>query len=423
MLSAAYAAMFANGRADHISAPPDCSTGNCTWSGPYVTLGVCSKCYDITSSIQQQCVEYDSSDSMRRNANSSVDRSIQYKDINCTYSLPNGLAVTNKADSATTLQVLGFVPESPQHAADTIHFSELQTPLAIMVLLNATMGDGDARLVSPVLQSSLATECALQYCVKKYNGSVSLGKLDETLIDTFYDESAQFEDKIVVHVEGTHRSDKYLTLRPPTSWLANANHTDTSFGVCKLAHQNLQLIFASSDTCTETSSAVSNCPQTIFDGNVYASSEYIKGVHDIPKHIYRLNFTGIETMMENVALGFTSAMRTSKSAIYPTANAPFQGEARVSVVIAHVRWGWITAPTTLLVLTLIFMLLTAWETRRRGAMLWKGSSLPAFYYPLTSEGRSQLTEVAGPRELENTASAMKVRWQMTENGMRLVKVD
>ena len=169
MLSAVYAGIFANDHADQLSVSPECGTGNCTWNSPYVTLGVCSKCYDITSSIQQRCVPITDSNVT------------QYDDIDCTYSLPHGLKIHGyETGGGTQLEIRGSPSDNTTEG--TIHFSGLQNPLAIMYLLNITTPHTGPE---PVFNSSFAAECALQYCVKKYNGSVSLGKLNETLIDTF----------------------------------------------------------------------------------------------------------------------------------------------------------------------------------------------------------------------------------------------
>lgn len=409
MLSAVYAGIFADDHANQLSVSPDCNTGNCTWPS-YATLGVCSECYDITSSIQQECV---------LSPDGNVDNSIQQESPNCTYRLPHGLTV-NSNDTyfgGIVLQVRGMpFLNSPKQ---TIHFTNLTNPVAIIALLNTTIYGG-------VLNSSFAAECALQYCVKKYRGSVTLGKFDETLIDTFFNESAGFERSVDLNLDRWTMKASYLSIQPPTSWLGNASliNSSSSFTVGDQAHQNLRYIFDSSDTCNYISPRTSNCPTTIFDGNVSeTSSGSIETPYDIPRRLYSMDFDGITTVMANIAHGFTSAMRESKSTYFPNNNKPSSGEAKSDVVIARVRWGWFAVPATLLILTLVFMLLTAWETRRRHAMLWKTSTLPAFYYPLTKDGRSQMTDVASPRQMENTANALKVKWQMTESGMRLVKVD
>lgn len=409
MLSAVYGGLFASDHASQLSVTPDCSTGNCTWTEPYATLGVCSKCYDITSSIQEQCAPIPNN------------TATEYGDVHCNYSLPHGLEIDGSVTTGTSMQVRGMPWYNTTEG--TVNFKTLRYPLAIMYLLNVTTPPSGN---SSVATSTFAAECALQYCVKKYNGSVSVGKLNETLMDTFFNESAQFDSTAEFNVSGYMQTDEYLSIQPPSTWLAGVSNMNSSFTVSASGHSNLKPVFITSDICSNEATDP-GCPLSIFDGNVTAteteSGPSLRTISDIPRHIYNLNFTGIEHMMENLAHGLTTAMRTSKNTLFPDANTPLSAIALTNKVIAKVRWGWFAVPATLLVLTLVFMLLTAWETRRRRAMLWKGSSFPAFYYPLTMDGRSQITDVASPRVMENTANAMKVKWQMTGSGMRLVKVD
>lgn len=49
MVGAAYTGVYAQNNPFLVT--PDCTTGNCTWIEDYTTLGVCSKCYDVTDQI------------------------------------------------------------------------------------------------------------------------------------------------------------------------------------------------------------------------------------------------------------------------------------------------------------------------------------------------------------------------------------
>lgn len=49
MVGAAYTGVYAQNNPFLVT--PDCPTGNCTWIHDYTTLGVCSKCYDVTDQI------------------------------------------------------------------------------------------------------------------------------------------------------------------------------------------------------------------------------------------------------------------------------------------------------------------------------------------------------------------------------------
>lgn len=40
-----------------INVKPDCMTGNCTFSGPYSSLAVCSSCFNVTKYIEQTVID------------------------------------------------------------------------------------------------------------------------------------------------------------------------------------------------------------------------------------------------------------------------------------------------------------------------------------------------------------------------------
>ena len=50
MFAAVYYGLY-NYYGDQFLVNPTCSTGNCTWSGGYTSLGVCSRCSDVTTLI------------------------------------------------------------------------------------------------------------------------------------------------------------------------------------------------------------------------------------------------------------------------------------------------------------------------------------------------------------------------------------
>lgn len=277
MRSAVYAGLFSDDHADQLSVSTDCETGNCTWTSPYATLGICSNCYAITSSIQEQCSPVPDS------------TIIEYEDINCTYSLLHGLQIKGYALSGTQMQVRGLPYYNTTEGM--VHFKTVQNPLAAMYLLNITVPGPGSR---PVAISSFAAECALQYCVKRYNGNVSVGKLNETLMDTFFNESALFDSTAEFNASGYMQSGTYLFIQPPSIWLGNASNIDSSFTVSASGHKNLKPVFITSDICSSEGTPP-GCPLTIFDGNVSASDtetgSSLSTISDVSRRIYNPNFT------------------------------------------------------------------------------------------------------------------------------------
>jgi hypothetical protein len=135
--------------------------------------------------------------------------------------------------------------------------------------------------------------------------------------------------------------------------------------------------------------------------------------------MYSLTSEQLRLAMASVATSMTSLMR--RTAVLGVPPAPALGQAYKSVPFVAVKWVWIAVPSILLGLAFIFLLLTALSSAKQESKLWKGSSLAAFYHPLTSEGRERLGAAKEPRHLAMIAEDLNVRWTRTERGWRFVK--
>jgi hypothetical protein len=102
---------------------------------------------------------------------------------------------------------------------------------------------------------------------------------------------------------------------------------------------------------------------------------------------------------------------------------PAVGTVRQGVPFVLVRWQWITLPCALQLLTLVFLVGTMVDSARRGAMVWKSSSLTTFYHPLTHDGRTKLGTTMHPRDMEMTATEMIVRWERRTMAINWCRVE
>lgn len=137
--------------------------------------------------------------------------------------------------------------------------------------------------------------------------------------------------------------------------------------------------------------------------------------NDIVNLMYGQNLSSLPTMMSNLAKSMTKNIRNADT------SHPAVGTVRQGVPFVLVWWQWITLPCALQLLTLVFLVGTMVDSVRRGAMLWKSSSLATFYHPLTHDGRTKLGATMHPRDMEMTAAEMIVRWERTDHGYRLVQ--
>ncbi|KAK1917399.1 hypothetical protein P3342_000112 [Pyrenophora teres f. teres] len=88
--------------------------------------------------------------------------------------------------------------------------------------------------------------------------------------------------------------------------------------------------------------------------------------------------------IERLATAITNRIRSSISKEMVT------GQAFFTEKYVTVRWGWLTFPLLLLVLSLLFLVSTIIKTSKDNN-IWKSSSLPTLIYSLPKETQGQFT--------------------------------
>lgn len=123
-----------------------CSTGNCTWEG-YSSLGVCSRCSDLTSRLTKNCVPKPGIDPPGVTG--------------CDVSLPNGFNLGGVEGSRYNLMAMNtsFQP---------LVYTNYTSPIAVVQSITAY----DTFFVNSTTPIN-ASECALVPCVLKYTNSTA----------------------------------------------------------------------------------------------------------------------------------------------------------------------------------------------------------------------------------------------------------
>ncbi|KIV87611.1 hypothetical protein PV11_03145 [Exophiala sideris] len=155
-----------------------CPTGNCTWPEAYTSLGFCSQCYNITTSLKPACgTEPVSTLDSSGNITGYIDAPY------CNYTLPNGLEliglpsinVTDLVISGSRNNTVNFPDPATVSVLTTIQGSWESSPPQWENMLahhnDTTESEG--------LISWDATECGLFYCAQKFNTTIVEGTLDE----------------------------------------------------------------------------------------------------------------------------------------------------------------------------------------------------------------------------------------------------
>jgi hypothetical protein len=143
-----WAALYASdSNADWATPSFHCDTGNCTWYG-YQSLGVCSRCADISSQLQKSCTP--------------APADLTNTTTGCDILLPNGFGLGGPTRNRTNLMAMStdFGP---------LVYGNYSNPLAVIQAIGAY---DDTRFVNSSSQVN-ASECVLFPCVILYNTAVS----------------------------------------------------------------------------------------------------------------------------------------------------------------------------------------------------------------------------------------------------------
>jgi hypothetical protein len=381
MLGAIYTGIFDTESKFDVN--PICPTGNCTWT-PYTSVGVCSKCVDTTSTVSKSCSTYDYATSYDDNGSIASNSSIAY----CNYTLPDG------GPSLSGLGIEGNIALNTSNAIDdptmnissSTSFQGMAEPISV---LNAIQGNWKPGSNTYELSLTGAAQCALFFCVNRYEANVTKGVLYETLLSTWHNDSAT-----IFQAGGSMDN---IHLKPPSS-IINGSASDSEFIVSSFSAQALSFQL-----------------RNMWVGNISSTGSGYSSSTDIVDMMYLRQISSLPSLMSNLAKSMTKNMRNADT------SQPAIGTVRQDVPFVLVRWQWIALPCALQLLTLVFLVGTMADSARRGAMLWKSSSLATFYHPLTHDGRAKLGTVMHPRDMEKTAAEMAVKWERTDHGYRLVQ--
>jgi hypothetical protein len=259
---------------------------------------------------------------------------------------------------------------------------------------NAYNGDRAASY----LNNATSFECALYPCVRLYNATVANGTFREHIIDTYQNGTATTSMSEVAFAYPN------LTLTIPDTWrlIEKAPRTFTVSGSgWKGIHAQFLKLWNANVTGESTSPKVQD--------RMLPSS-------DVAQTIFGLDDIGIQKTFDNLAQSMTTNIRQAGSEFA-------EGIAYQSLPYVSVQWGWMALPALLLVIAFILLASTISRTKRKGTQLWKGSSLAAFYHPLTGEGREKVAEARDIRQLEKVAEDINVKWTKTNKGWRLIPVE
>lgn len=353
---------------------PQCPSGNCMWQ-PYYALDICTSCRSTTEEVVFRNLTY--SGWVSANADCNYPRGSCYNPYsgtmvaNWTWEIKprygNGWIVTSSATTfssvgaqmATTDITIGrkvVWPLNFEVLDDGSWNTSVRTPqsFAGIHVPVASIGFAEFEVDEFVPKLNRSLECALTYCVKQFNRTVTQGVLESDVVSTHYGS-----------VTGNSTESRGSGLLWSTI-VNGTNFSSSSIGYGAIATM-VDFLLGNATHVYNGGCGINqpDClPKQVDNAGIYAShADAWQGI-DLTEDFSAL-LKNTESMMSQI--------------IQQYGNDSILGDNTVSKQFVIVRWPWITLPATIVLLGLLILVLTVLESWRSQAPSWKSSLLPLLY--------------------------------------------
>ncbi|KAH7113751.1 hypothetical protein B0J11DRAFT_619199 [Dendryphion nanum] len=403
---------FGNGtRAD---IPVSCPTIRCEWE-PYQTLGYCSACADVSHLLDFGCLT--TQNDWTSNTNGSFVHPVIYPNATmCGYffnissespTLMSGYLL-DPITSRVEEYLLGRIMPTLNFHKDTIifdgsiNFKSLRNPVIDIIVVGAA--DGTVHSVRQNM-TPIAHECILSLCVKTIKSSYNWASYTEEVIQTSFNntpgpfpwtsKSVMMEGKNATYTE--YHED--IMINAP-----KINQTSTQpFGMSRAVAYNVlnifQDIFPSFYTAGGNNQSLLLFRETTFTTG-YPRLRVLKNNPWISPN-------NITHHMERLAIGMTNHLRSYGANMNTTEGLAFERE-----IFVRVQWAWLSLPLFILLLSLIFLIATVYQTAKDkdNIGVWKSSALATLVYGGVLEDiKSQMRDSVSIGTPRTKAKKMRAR--------------
>ena len=463
--------LTANQTTDTWAAEFLCSTGNCTWT-PYTSLGVCSRCNDISEGIQvsvgeaQWCTE---------NSRGGCDPAVTIIWKDTTIHTGEGvvpytshflrtpfsdLTLSNwqhqkydgsRCPMCETATVVANTVLSPEM---TVSFQNLSTMIIAWTYLaaNASFADGKTTWQdTPVT----AHECSLYLCSQVLQSRVENGKLHEEVLAKWAERGPVpiNESGITVQIAQERETGVPFSNQSLVDWLltqGDDNYLPGEENLSKAGNSTIQIRIPRSELKANRKIAkvapqlagllpddnlVFNVSRATMGSLVRYLAIDLSGLGRLNSTtsnqlIYPPDFFGnyqagtgpppplvnvlgesenITATFANIAASMTKFMRDTARSSSDSSLAPIQrGDTQTWVIHIRVKWGYLIFPATVLLVGCAVTLAVILRTRGLGLPAWRGSALVTLARGLDSASQSRLQEADRDGQLKRGGREMRV---------------
>lgn len=418
---------------------PICTTGNCTWP-LFKSVGWCSKCEDVTSSVSiSGCNFTTAKTSTRHNHARNHTWYNERRKIPCKLSLDKGrhmdlsswgsvawyrsptytvfdTSVPTDAIWAVHGITTEEVPFKAKSVVENVTFNGVENPLSVFA--HTSLKLLEERDPSKGLMVARGEQCVLSMCERKYNVTVSSGISSAIALSTNWGKIGFWDLRLNESIPGSYvyqvESPKggdlveiYWTAKPEgmrnksLTWNSGAfiytNPAQSAFTFGGLWYQSI----ASRIQGSASAGWILNGEVVANDTNVISNTGWGRDGSSIKYSsdaVEAISTKGLSAVVDSIAASLTR-LGLDQS------NVTLSGSVGMSEVYIHVRWKWLALPCLLEVAGVGFLTVTIIANRQRKVKVWKSSVDVLLYHGLERE-------VLHQHPIENTVSGMQQTSQL-----------
>jgi hypothetical protein len=399
-----------------------CTTGNCSFSTPYATIGICSTCEDIsdTITITRVCLSWGNGNFFSANVTDCANATEQGRLWATRVStLPSGTRMEWSPvlidQTVIVLNTSGTIDADGTNLAsfdilvgETVYSAARVNPATLAPITGC---DDTATNDTWVCRGYGAAHCVLTPCVKAYQqASVSAGVLTEeavedssgffpiwplrngtsltvSIVDLECVNNDELEGLRGLGYNSTPSSPRWITYEPPFNQ-ALAYGPDAPFPESLTGHGCLYVAEDSLYSFIQTGIDRSLVGDVVFTIREYNAAGPVivpleNGLDtnatglEILYNNSDVNFASISTVFSQIADYYTARLRQNGQANHST---PVTGTIQHYAICLDSSWAWLALPAAVSMCALVLMLVTIVVTARGGSPLWKAEALALVFH-------------------------------------------
>ena len=417
MARAAYAGLY-----NSVLAPDfTCPSGNCTWP-PYITLGICSECHDITSQVKASCNVGPSVDDEKKRTDTSNPWEICWYNLIGPGNLPGNASYPGPREKYEALSSTKFKSRCDDSMYWPLWFTwasdvwdrsrDLLSFTAYRFPKNANFARGNCRLPMAHVE-----QCRLFWCAKSFESPVVVnGKMDEGLsasirLVPFEAENTTCpglrtieppERESKAPMQGLIREDRACPqsgedIKPHDTFWVNKN-------------DHIMTVNMLSPMVDQKEMAVDNHNSTYLVDGAGSGSDTAIMTALWDNHGGNLSLT-----LEDIATAMTNHVRLTDGHVNINGTS-----TRVDTVI-KVTWVWLIYLAAMVGLSLAFFVTAVVFASEKSKAVWKSSSLAVLMHGPEGFDRAELDHVS-IEDMSKNAKGLRAQLEMDDQGsLRLVR--